>query len=103
DRLERAVGVELAAQPADELLDDVAVALEVLIVERVGDLGLRHDLARVQHQILEQLVLEARELERPPVYAYVLRPRVERQRPADELRLRPPAGAAHERVDAREK
>src|SRR5262245_52355067 len=78
DRLVRVVGVELAAQAADENFDHVAVALEVLVVERLGDLRLRQHLARVQHQVLEQLVLEAREVELAVMDLDLLRARVER-------------------------
>jgi hypothetical protein len=56
----------------------------------------------VQHQILEQLVLEARELELLALDLHFLRPRVEHDRPADELGLRPAARAPQQRVDASE-
>src|SRR5687768_9576849 len=102
DGLVRVLGVELAAQAADEHLDDVAVALEVLAVERLGDLRLRQHFTGVQHQILEQLVLEAREVQLRVVDLDLLRARVERDRPAHELGLCPATGAAQQRVDARE-
>ncbi len=38
--LMRFVGIELAAQAADEHLDHVAVALEILVVQPLGELGL---------------------------------------------------------------
>src|ERR1700720_3622036 len=44
------LGVEFAAQPADEHLDDVAVALEVLVVEPLGQLGLGDHVPRAQHE-----------------------------------------------------
>src|SRR3954463_1101348 len=39
DGMQRFVGIELAAQPAYEDLDDVAVALVILVVEPLGELG----------------------------------------------------------------
>src|SRR4051812_24383380 len=45
------VDAELLAQPADEHLDGVGVAVEVLIIEMLGQLGARHDLAGMVHQI----------------------------------------------------
>ena len=88
----RVVGIELASQAADEDLDDVAVALEVLVVEALGQLGLGDHFAGAQHQVLENAVFEGRELHGRAVDCHGLRARVERDRAADELGLaQPPA------------
>src|SRR5579871_2439134 len=41
------VGVELLAQAADEHLDRVGVAVEILVIEMLDELGARDDLALV--------------------------------------------------------
>ena len=102
DRLKRSFGIELPAQPADEYLDYIAVALEILVVEGFRDLRFRQDLTGVDHEVLEQPVFEGRELERLTVDGYDLAARIERNRPADELRLRPTACAAQQRIDPSE-
>src|SRR6516225_1856613 len=48
DRVQAVLGVELAAQPPDQHLDDVAVALEVLIVQAFGELALGDDFTGTQ-------------------------------------------------------
>src|SRR5690349_5919119 len=55
DRLELAFGVELLAQSTDEHLEHVRVAVEILLVDVLGQVGLGDELARVQHQVLEDL------------------------------------------------
>src|SRR3972149_9366834 len=50
------IGAELAAQAADEYLDGVRIAVEVLAVDVLGQLGARHDLALVVHQGGQQAV-----------------------------------------------
>src|SRR3546814_7213002 len=47
DRLERALGVELLAQAADEDFDHVGIAVEVLLVDVLGEVGLRDQFAGV--------------------------------------------------------
>src|SRR5205823_6556802 len=44
------VGRDLLAQAADEHLDGVGVAVKVLVVEVLDELGARHDAVAVQHQ-----------------------------------------------------
>src|SRR5690242_14274572 len=56
------VGRNLLAQAADEHLDGVAVAIEVLLVEMLDQLRARYDAAAVMHEIGEQAVLVRREL-----------------------------------------
>src|SRR5918996_4351322 len=50
------VDAELPAQAADEHLDGVGIPVEVLVVQMLGQLGARHDPARMVHQIGEQAV-----------------------------------------------
>src|SRR5689334_890547 len=58
------VGRDLLAQTADEHLDGVAVAVEVLLVEVLDQLGARHHALVVMHQVGEQAVLVRGELDR---------------------------------------
>src|SRR5262249_16871312 len=57
------VDAELLADTADEHLDRVRVAIEVLIVEVLDQLGARHHPAGVVHQIGEQPILVRCELD----------------------------------------
>ena len=59
-RLQRAVGIELAPQPPDQHLDHVAVALLVVRIQMRGQLVLRQHAPALAHQVLEQPVLVAR-------------------------------------------
>src|SRR5580765_8801673 len=98
DGCELVGGVELAPQAPDQHLDHVAVALEVLIVEALGEFGLGDDIARPQHQVLEDAVLEGCEVHRLPAHLHALRPRIEHDRPAAQLRGGPAAGASQPRL-----
>src|SRR3954454_6929887 len=51
------VGWDLLAQPADEYLDGVGIAVEVLLVEVLHQLGARHHALVVMHQVGEQAIL----------------------------------------------
>src|SRR5690606_10767357 len=53
DRLEGPLGVELLAQAADEDFQHVGVAVEVLLVDVLGEVGLRDQFTGVHHQVLE--------------------------------------------------
>ncbi len=64
DGMQRFVGIELAAQAPDEHLDDIAVALEVLVVQPLGELGLGDHVAGTQHHVFEDAVFERGELDR---------------------------------------
>src|SRR5579863_10277989 len=50
DRLDGLIGVELAAQAADQHFDYVAVAIEILFVQPLGEFALGDHLAGAQHQ-----------------------------------------------------
>src|SRR5690606_13585777 len=63
DRLQLAFGVELLAQAADEDFQHVGVAVEVLLVDVLGEVGLRDQLPGVHHQVLQHLVLVAGEVD----------------------------------------
>src|SRR5437868_5312666 len=57
------VGRNLLAQPADEDFDRVAVAVEVLFVEMLDQLGAGHHALVVVHEVGEQAVLVRGELD----------------------------------------
>src|SRR5262245_32322909 len=54
---------DLLAQTADEDLDRVAVAIEVLVIEMLNELRARHDTAVMVHEVGEQPVLVRGELD----------------------------------------
>jgi hypothetical protein len=80
NRLDRIVRVELLAQATDEDFDDIAVALEVLIVQAIGQLGFRYNLPRTHHQVLHDLVLEAREIDNLVIHQDILTRHIQRHR-----------------------
>src|SRR4029077_3883762 len=80
------VGVELAPQAPDEHLDDIAVALVVLVVETLGEFGLGDHVTGAQHHVLEDAVLESGELDGRTTERDCLRARVEFDGPALEDR-----------------
>src|SRR5690606_25386257 len=102
DRLDRIVRVELATQAADEDFDRVAVAIEVLRIQPLGQLRLGDDLAGAMHEVLEDAVLEAREVDLAIVDRDFLRARIERNGTTSQDRLRPPARTAQQRLYARQ-
>ena len=58
------IDAELAAQPPDEHFDGVGVAVEVLVVEMLDQFAARDDAADVMHEIAEQPVFVAGQLDR---------------------------------------
>src|SRR5262245_61119294 len=64
------IDAELPADTADEDLDGVGVAIEVLIVEMLDQLAARDHAAGVMHEIGEQAVLVRGELDRIAVHAH---------------------------------
>ena len=54
------IDAELLAQAADEDLDGVRVAVEILVVEMLDQLGARNDLALVVHEIGRAAGIRAR-------------------------------------------
>src|SRR6185295_7468723 len=63
------VDAELLADAADEHLDGVAVAIKVLIVKVLDQFGARDNTPGVMHQVGEQTVFVARQLDRVAVDA----------------------------------
>src|SRR3990167_10301151 len=59
DRLQFAFRIELLAQAADEDLQHIGITIEILLVNVLGQVGLGHQLAGMQHQVLEHLVFVA--------------------------------------------
>ena len=78
------------------------VAVEILVVEMLGQLGARDHLARMVHQIFEHLVFVRGELDRRAVDRHAARLQVEPHRPAGERVRGVPGGAAHQRAHARQ-
>src|ERR1700722_1040417 len=81
------VDAELLADAADEDLDGVRVAVEILVIEMLDQLGARDDAAGVVHQVGEQAVLVRGELDRSAVDGDAAGARVEPHRPAQEIAL----------------
>src|SRR5262245_66119531 len=54
------VGRDLLAQPADEHLDGIRVAVEILLVQVLDQLGARCDALLVMHQVGKQAVFVRR-------------------------------------------
>src|ERR1700754_4272968 len=67
DRLDRVGGIELAAQPPHQYFDHIAVALRLLVVKALRQLGLGNNLAGTQHQVLENAIFESRQLHRSSI------------------------------------
>src|SRR5207237_1482950 len=94
--------VELAAQAPDQHLDDVAVALEVLVIQALGQFRLGDHIPGAQHQVLENAVLERGELNGCAAHCHGLRARIQHHRSAIELRARPAARPAQQRLQPRQ-
>ena len=101
NRLHAAVGIELLAQPADEDFQHVGVAIEILLVDVLGEVCLRDQFAGVHHQVLEHLVFVTGEVDVGAVDADGLCGEIEHDRAAFEGGLAPPRRAAYQCVDAR--
>src|SRR5262249_20182857 len=89
------VDAELLANPSDEDLDGVGVAIKILIVKVLDQLGARHHAAGVMHEIGEQPIFVRGELDRIAVYRDAAGARIEPHRSAVELALGVAARAAH--------
>src|ERR1700681_4353606 len=79
------VGRDLLAQAPDEDLDRVRVAVEILVVEMLDQLGARDDAVAVVHEIFEHLVFVRGQLDRITVNGDATRFRVDAHRAAFEL------------------
>ena len=80
------IDAELFAQAADKDLDRIGVAVEILIVEMLDDLGARNHAAGMVHQIGEQAVFVRGEFDRRAVDDDASGFRVEAHRPAGRVR-----------------
>src|SRR5204863_6883689 len=92
----------LLSQAADEYLDGVGVAVEVLLVEMLDELGAGHHALVVMHQVGEQAVLVRGELDRLASERDPGGLGVEAQGPALEVALGVAGGATHLGTDARQ-
>src|SRR5215831_5351074 len=88
---------KLLADAADEHLDSVRVAVEVLVVQVLDQLGARHDTSGVVHQVGEQAVLVGCELDRIAVHRHAAGSGIEAHRTAIELALGVAGRAAQQR------
>src|ERR1051325_2678486 len=94
------VGVEFLAQAADEHLDRIGVAVEILLIEVLDEFGARHDLSLVMGKIGQQTVFQARQLHRVAVDSDAAGTRVDAQGPDLDLRGSKTGGAAQKRAHA---
>src|SRR5689334_8556897 len=81
------VDTELLANPSDEYLDGVGIAIEILVVKVLDQLRARHHAAGVMHEIGEQPIFMRGELDRIAVHRDAPSARIEPHRPAVELAL----------------
>src|SRR5260370_5123470 len=96
------VDAELLADSADEDLDGVGVAVKILVVEMLDQLGARDHAAGVVHEVGEQPVFVRGELDRVAVDRDTAAAGIEAHRPADQLALGVPRRAAQQGPDARQ-
>src|SRR5215471_14145415 len=85
------VDPKLAADAPDEHFDGVGISVEILVVKMLDQFGTRDDTAGMVHQICEQAILVAGELDRVAVDRDAAGARVEANRTAHEFAL----GMAH--------
>src|SRR4051812_13485028 len=96
------VDVELLADAADEDLDGVGVAVEVLVVEMLDQLGAGHNASRMVHQVGQKPILVRRHLDGITRHADPSGPGIERDGAAAQLALGVAGGAAQQRADPRQ-
>src|SRR4051794_13648951 len=94
------VDAELLADPADEHLDGVAVAVEILVVEMLDEFGARDDAAGMVHQVGEQPVFVTGKLDRIAVDSDAAGASVKPDRPAIELALGVTGGTPQQGANA---
>src|SRR5262249_31173598 len=93
------VDTQLLADAADEDLDRVGIAVEVLIVKVLDELRARHHAAGVMHEISQQPILMRRELDGIAIDGAPSVALVEPHRPAIELALGMAGRAPQQRPD----
>ena len=69
--------LELLAQVAHVGLDDIAVAAEVVVPDVVEDLRLREHVARVEHEVAQQVELRGGEVDDVPAASHLVRTLIE--------------------------
>jgi hypothetical protein len=89
-------GVEFAAETGDEYFDGVGIAIEILRVDVLGELGSRDNLAAAVHQIGEHAEFVAGQFHRGARQGNASGARVQRESTATKFSLREPAGAANQ-------
>src|ERR1700730_9382063 len=93
---------ELLANAADEHLDGVGIAVEILIVEMLDQFGARYHAARMVHQVRQQPVLMRGELDRRATHRNPPGTAVEPHWPAQKLALGVADRTAQQRPNARQ-
>src|SRR6185503_1917710 len=88
------VGAQFLADARDEYLDGVRIAVEILVVDMLDELGPADHLALVVHEVGQQFIFLGRELDRLAVLGDLARARVEADIAGLELRRRVARGAA---------
>src|SRR5262249_31773518 len=96
------VDPKLLADAADEDLYRVAVAVEILVVEVLDQLGARSHAGAVMHEIGQQSVFVRGELDRIALDRDSAGAGIETHRPAVELALGMPGRTAQQGTDSRE-
>jgi hypothetical protein len=97
-----AVSADLLAQPADEHLDGVRIAVEILIVEVLDQFGATDHPAMMHHQIVQQTVFERGQAQRLAIDAGPRRAGIKPQRTQIQGRGRVTGRTAHQRAQARQ-
>src|SRR5271154_5893410 len=96
------VHAELLAQPADEHLNRIRVAVEILLVQMLDDLAARDDPPGVMHEIRQETIFVAGELDRLAVDSDPPGARGEPDRAHRKIARRVAGGAPHQRPEARQ-
>src|SRR4029079_9194982 len=92
---------KLLAQAPDEHLDGIGVAVEILLVEMLDQLGARDDALTMQHEISEHAIFVRGELDRATVHRHPRGLGVEAERSAFHLVAGMPGGTAEKRGGGR--
>src|SRR5690606_4742497 len=92
------VGTQLLADASDENLDRVRIAVEVLVVDVLDQLGAADHLALVVHEVAEELVLLRCQLDRFSIQGDAARARVEPDRARRQFRTGISRSAADQRA-----
>src|SRR5208337_2813964 len=94
------IGGDFAAQPSDEDLDGVRIAVEILLIEMFDKLRTRNDPGLMVHEVRKQPEFEPSHLDRRSVKSHPRCARIEVEGAAFELGLGKAGTAAKERAHA---